>query len=84
MGTEKLVVIDGCFLSCMARVLENVIDKDRIIHIDTNPLYEGYTDTFLFTDVPEKTRKELARKVADKMLEKLREEYAPVNRENFA
>jgi len=73
-GAKKVVVIDGCFLSCMARVLENVIDKDRIIHIDTNPLYEGYTDTFLYTDVPEETRKELARKVADKILEKLREE----------
>lgn len=73
-GAEKVVVIDGCFLSCMARVLENVIDKDRIIHIDTNPLYEGYADTFLYTDVPEETRKELARKVADKILEKLREE----------
>ncbi len=73
-GAEKVVVIDGCFLSCMGRALENVIDKDRIIHIDTNPLYKGYTDTFLYTDVPEETRNELARKVADKILEKLREE----------
>ena len=73
-GAEKVVVIDGCFLSCMGRALENLIDKDRIIHIDTNPLYKGYTDVFLYTDVPEETRKELARKVADKILEKLREE----------
>ncbi len=73
-GAEKVVVIDGCFLSCMGRAVENVIDKDRIIHIDTNPLFKGYTDVFLYTDVPEETRKELARKVADKILEKLREE----------
>ena len=73
-GAEKIVVIDVCFLHCMGRVLENVIDEGKIIHIDTNPLYEGYTDVFLYTDVPEETRKELARKVADKILERLREE----------
>lgn len=73
-AAEKVVVIDGCFLSCMGRVLEHVVDKDRILHIDTNPLYKGYSDTFLYTDVPEKTRNELARKVADKILEKLRED----------
>jgi hypothetical protein len=50
-----------------------VIDKDRIIHIDTNPLYEGYADVFLYTDVPEATRKKLARKVADKILERLKD-----------
>ena len=73
-GAEKVVVIDGCFLNCMGRALENVIDKEKIIHIDTNPLYKGYADVFLYTDVPEETRKELARKVADKILERLREE----------
>ncbi len=73
-GAEKVVVIDGCFLSCMGRVLENVIDKGKIIHIDSNPLYKGYSDVFLYTDVPEETRKELARNVADKILERLREE----------
>ena len=73
-GAEKVVVIDGCFLNCMGRVVENVIDKDRIIHIDTNPLFKGYSDVFLYTDVLEETRKELAREVADKILEKLKEE----------
>jgi hypothetical protein len=33
----------------------------------------------LYTDVPEKERKEVAREVADKVLEKLREEQASVN-----
>ena len=78
-GAEKIVVIDGCFLKCIGRVLENVIDKEKIIHIDTNPLYKGYSDVFLYTDVPEETRNELARKVADKILEKLREEQAAVH-----
>ena len=71
-GAEKVVVIDGCFLSCLGRVLENVIDKEKIIHIDSNPLYKEYSDVFLYTDVPEDARNELARQVADKILEKLK------------
>ncbi len=71
-GAEKVVVIDGCFLRCLGRVLENVIDKEKIIHIDANPLYKEYSDVFLYTDVPHDARNELARRVADKILEKLR------------
>jgi uncharacterized metal-binding protein len=77
-GAEKVVVIDGCFLKCIGRITENVIDKEKIIHIDTNPLHKKYSDIFLYTDVPEETRKEVARKVADKVLQKLKEEQAPV------
>ncbi len=73
-GAEKVVVIDGCFLKCIGRITENVIDKEKIIHIDTNPLHKKFSDVFLYTDVPEETRKEVARKVADKILTKLRSE----------
>ncbi len=76
-GAEKVVVIDGCFLKCIGRITENVIDKEKIIHIDTNPIHKKFSDVFLYTDVPEETRKEVAREVADKILEKLREEQAP-------
>ncbi len=71
---EKVVMIDGCFLSCIGRALENVIDERRMIHIDALPLYRKYSDVFLYTDVPEKARKELAREVADKILERLNAE----------
>jgi hypothetical protein len=51
-----------------------------LIHIDTNPLHKKFSDIFLYTDVPEETRKEVAREVADKVLEKLlREERSPVD-----
>ncbi len=70
---EKVVVIDGCFLKCIGRIAENVIDKEKIIWIDTNPLHKKFSDVFLYSDVPEETRKEVAREVADKVLEKLRE-----------
>ncbi len=78
-GAEKVVVIDGCFLKCMGRISENVIDKEKITWIDTNPIHKKYADVFLYTDVPEETRKEVARKVADKILEKLRKEQVAVN-----
>ena len=78
-GAEKVVVIDGCFLKCIGRITENLIDKEKIIHIDTNPIHKKFSDVFLYTDVPEQTRKVVAREVADKVLEKLREEKASVN-----
>ncbi len=78
-GAEKVVVIDGCFLECMGRITENVIDKEKITWIDTNPIHRKYSDVFLYTDVPEETRKEVAREVADKILKNLRKEQELVN-----
>jgi uncharacterized metal-binding protein len=75
---EKVVVIDGCFLKCIGRIAENVIDEEKITWIDTNPIHKKYSDIMLYTDVPEETRKEVAREVADKVLQKLKEEQAPV------
>jgi uncharacterized metal-binding protein len=78
-GAERVVVIDGCFLKCIGRVSENLIDKEKIIHIDANPLYSEYSDVFLYTDVPEDRRNELAHKVADKILDKLGEQEQSMN-----
>ena len=48
-----------------------MIDKEKITWIDTNPIHKQFSDVFLYTDVPEETREEVARDVADKILEKL-------------
>ncbi len=78
-GAEKVVVIDGCFLKCIGRIAENVIDKDKITWIDTNPIHNyKYLDVMLYTDVPEDARNDVARKVADEILDKLREEQVAV------
>ena len=74
-GADKAVVIDGCFLKCIGRVMKNVIEEQRVISIDAFPLYKEYNDTFLYTDVPEEARNRIAREVAGKVLEELREEY---------
>ena len=70
---EKAVVVDGCFLECIGRVVNNVVDRDKVIHIDAHPLYRKYNDMFLMDDVPEEECKAVARSVADKIVSKLKE-----------
>ncbi len=76
-GADKTIMIDGCFLKCLGRVLKNLVDEEKMIHIDTLPLYKKYTDVFLMDDVPEAERKAVARQVADKILAMLKEENEP-------
>ena len=69
---DRVVMIDGCFLICLGRILKNFIDEERIIHIDVLPLHQKFGDVFLYTDVPEDERKEVSQQVADKVLAKLK------------
>jgi uncharacterized metal-binding protein len=71
---RRVVMIDGCFLKCLGRVLNDFIDAEKIIHIDTLPLHRKYGDVFLYTDVPEAEREEVAGQVADKILAQLKDE----------
>jgi uncharacterized metal-binding protein len=72
-AAEEIVMIDGCFLKCIGRILRNLVDPKKITHIDALALYKKYTDVFFIDDVPEAERKEVAREVADKILGLLRE-----------
>jgi uncharacterized metal-binding protein len=74
---EKIIMIDGCFLKCVGRILKNLVDEEKIVHIDALPLYKKYTDVFHMDDVPEVERKEVARQVADKILLMLKEKNEP-------
>jgi len=65
---EQVVVIDGCFLKCHGRVVDNLVDEKKVIHIDALPLYNKYTSIFSMDDVPEAERKAVARQVADKII----------------
>lgn len=76
-GAEKSIMIDGCFLKCHGRVLKKLVGEDKMIQIDALPLYRKYTDIFLMDDVPEEERKEVARRVADKIIAMLRDEERP-------
>ena len=68
----KVVLIDGCFLRCHGRILENLLGKENLVQFDALSLYGKYTDRFDIDSVPETERKETARNVADLVLAELR------------
>ena len=65
---DKVVMVDGCFLKCIGRMLNNQVNKEKIIQIDALSLYHKYTDVFHMDDVPEAERIETAKQVADQLL----------------
>ena len=65
---EKVVLIDGCFLRCHGRIIENLIDEEKLVQFDALSHYNRYTDIFDYEDVPDKERKEVAQSVADWVL----------------
>jgi len=70
-GAEKVILIDGCFLSCHGRILENLLGKDQLVQFDALKVYRKYTDVFDIDEVPEAERKEAARQVANVVLAEL-------------
>ena len=70
-GAKKVVLIDGCFLSCHGRILEGLLKKDQLVQFDALKVYKKYTDVFDIDEVPEEERKKAARQVADSMLAEL-------------
>jgi len=69
---DQVVMIDGCFLKCIGRILNNLVEKEKIVHIDALSLYKKYTDVFYMEDVSEVERNETARQVADQILRALK------------
>jgi uncharacterized metal-binding protein len=67
----KVVLIDGCFLRCHGRILENLIEKDKLMQFDALSHYKKYTDRFDIDSVPEDERKTVASEVANWVLNKL-------------
>src|SRR5512143_3463871 len=49
----RIVLIDGCFLRCHGRILENLVRKENLIQFDALSLYGKYTDRFDIDSVPE-------------------------------
>lgn len=74
----KVILIDGCFLRCHGRVLENFIDQERLVQFDALSHYNRYTDIFDYEDVPEDERKAVAQSVADWVLGSLEGGDRPV------
>ncbi len=71
-GTEKAIMIDGCFLRCHGRVLSKLIGSEKVVQFDALPFYKKYTDVFSMDDVPEQERNAIARQVGDSIIEILK------------
>ena len=67
-SAEKVVLIDGCFLHCHGRVLENLLGKEHLALFDAHSYYRKYNENFDIDEVPEAERRETARQVADAVL----------------
>lgn len=67
-NASKVVLIDGCFLRCHGRIIENLIGKEKLVQFDALSVYKQYTDIFDIDDVPENERKEVAKQVAESFL----------------
>ena len=65
---DQVVMVDGCFLKCIGRMLNNQVDREKIIQIDALQYYHKYTDIFHMDDVPEGERIGTARQVAAQLL----------------
>ncbi|MHC4166678.1 MAG: putative zinc-binding protein [Planctomycetota bacterium] len=50
-GVEKVILIDGCFLSCHGRILEGLLKKDQLVQFDALKVYRKYTDVFDIDEV---------------------------------
>lgn len=67
-NADKVVMIDGCFLNCHGRVLENIVPMERIVHINAHAIHKEYGDTFSCDDVPEEEFNSLAALVAEETI----------------
>jgi uncharacterized metal-binding protein len=74
---DRVVMVDGCFLKCIGRVLNNLVDEEKIVHFDALKFYKKYTDLFDMEDVPEAERIATAEQVADQILSNLRDIREP-------
>ena len=68
---KQVVVLDGCFLRCQARMMRRMLRPDQLVEIDALPLYRKYSDRFEIDSVPETERNAVAEEVARSVLEKL-------------
>lgn len=71
-SADRAVVIDGCFLRCHARIMRGLFEPGRLIEIDALSHYKRYSDIFDIDGVPEEERNEVAREVADWVLDSVK------------
>ena len=68
---KQVVVLDGCFLRCQARMMRRMLRPEQLVEIDALPLYRKYIDLFEIDSVPETERTVVAEEVAHSVLRTL-------------
>jgi hypothetical protein len=76
-GADRSVVIEGCFLNCHSRVLDKLLEPEKVRRFDALQIHRKYYDVFLMDDVPEEERNGTAREVADKVIQMLNDGEQP-------
>jgi len=71
-NSETVVLIDGCFLRCHGRILENLLGSEKLVQFDALSHYKKYTDLFDIDAISEQERNETAQSVADWVVENMR------------
>ncbi|WP_022665414.1 putative zinc-binding protein [Desulfospira joergensenii] len=66
--SDKVIVIDGCFLHCHGRILEGLFSREQLLIFDALSYYRKYTDIMDMDDVPEAERRETAQLVLENVL----------------
>jgi hypothetical protein len=72
-GSPQVVVIDGCFLKCHARILRDIVDEQALVEFNALPFYNKYTEYFDIDSVSEDDRKAAAREVAEGVIRELKQ-----------
>lgn len=78
-GSDSVVCIDGCFLKCHYRILENMIKPSKLLSFDALSFHKKFSELFNIDDVPEQTRKEVASSVAVWVLSSIKNNEIPQN-----
>ena len=76
---NQVVLIDGCFLKCHGRIIENLIRQEKLAHFDALSVYKKYTDVFNIDDIPEEERRYAAQQVAKSVVTKLKKAKTRTN-----
>jgi len=72
LSAKKAVLIDGCFLRCHGRIMENLFDSDRLIQFDALSHYKKYNEIFDMDEVPESERNAVAQEVTEWVMQSLK------------
>lgn len=73
-SSQKIVLIDGCFIRCHGRIIENMVGNDKLIQFDALFHHKKYCDKMDIDSVPESERKQVAQDVAEWVLESFRKD----------